>query len=260
MERPLILLSNDDGFDAQGLVTLREELARFAQVVVCAPRTNQSASSHSLTLNTVLRLSRIDEDVYALDGTPADCVYVALHSEQRVLPRRPDMVVSGMNLGPNLGVDVVYSGTVAAAREAANRGIPAVAISADVRAHRQSAAVLGAEVVRAAHSELVRQKTAVAPLLNVNIPAGERWVLRATRLGRRLYHDEVIYRQDPRRREYLWIGGSRVRHEGDADTDTVAWDRGEASLTPLTLDMLSREHAPLAETITTLVELEPGRE
>ncbi|HHH12021.1 MAG TPA: 5'/3'-nucleotidase SurE, partial [Sorangium sp.] len=107
--RPLILLSNDDGFDAAGLVALRTALQRFAHVVVCAPLTNQSASSHSLTLNSVLRLRRVEDDTFAVDGTPADCVYIALHAAERILPRWPDMVVSGMNHGPNLGIDVVYS-------------------------------------------------------------------------------------------------------------------------------------------------------
>jgi 5'-nucleotidase len=249
--RPLILLSNDDGYDAHGLVVLRKALERFAEVIVCAPRSNQSASSHALTLNSVLRLKRIDATTFAVDGTPADCIYVALHSKERVLPRRPDMVVSGMNFGPNLGVDVVYSGTVAAAREAAQRGIPALAVSADARAHAENAARLGAEVAKNTWLELTEKQGQPAPLLNLNIPAGQSWQLRATQLGRRLYDDEVIYRNDPRNREYLWIGGTRVRHEGDDGTDTVAWDKGIASLTPLTLVLFSRDHAPLCDAVVT---------
>src|SRR5690606_12634476 len=148
--------------------------------------------------------------------TPADCIYVALHSGKRLLPRWPDMVVSGMNHGPNLGVDVIYSGTVAAAREAAQRGIPAVAVSADARANREAAAALGAQVVEKTWHELDerghlrshRREQILTPLLNVNIPRGDEWQVMSTRLGRRLYADDVIYRRDPRRREYLWIGGS----------------------------------------------------
>jgi 5'-nucleotidase len=250
MDRPLILLSNDDGFDAHGLVVLRRALERFADVIVCAPSRNQSASSHALTLNTVLRLTRIDDTTFALDGTPADCIYVALHSKEKVLPRRPDLVVSGMNLGPNLSVDIVYSGTVAAAREAAHRGIPALAVSADARAHPENAAQLGADVARLIWTELEERRPDKAPLLNLNIPTGQSWKVCSTRLGRRLYDDDVLYRNDPRHREYLWIGGSRARHEGDEDTDTGAWDQGHASLTPISLELFSPEHASLAESVT----------
>ena len=245
--RPLVLLSNDDGVEAAGLVALRAELEAFADVIVCAPRTNQSATSHKLTLSTVLRLSRLDEKTFALDGTPADCVYVALHSERRLLPRWPDLVVSGMNHGPNLGVDVVYSGTVAAAREAANRGIAAVAISADVRAERRAAAKLGATIVEGCFRGLEREEGRAAPLLNVNIPPGKSWKVVATRPGRRLYDDEVVFRQDPRGREYLWIGGSNARHDVAEGTDTAAWEDGDASITPLTLELFDHGFAALCQ-------------
>ena len=112
---PIILLSNDDGYAAEGLRQLRTELQRHARVIVCAPEVNQSATSHSLTLGRVLRLREVADGVFAVDGTPADSVYVALHAPGRVLPRLPDLCVSGMNHGLNLGVDVFYSGTVAAA-------------------------------------------------------------------------------------------------------------------------------------------------
>jgi 5'-nucleotidase len=247
--RPLLLLSNDDGYDAAGLLALREALQRFADVIVCAPKNNQSASSHALTLHSVLRLMRIDDTTFAVDGTPADCVYVALHSEERVLPRRPDMVVSGMNHGPNLGIDVVYSGTVAAAREGAQRGIPAVAVSASSRAELGNAAKLGAAVVERTWQQLQAGPQAATPLLNINIPPGHDWTVRATRLGRRLYVDEVVYRKDPRNREYLWIGGSDVKHERTEGTDTDAWEAGSASLTPLTLELWNPTHAELTKSV-----------
>src|ERR1044071_689169 len=122
-ERPLVLLSNDDGFAAPGLLAMRDALSAFADVVVCAPELNQSATSHSLSLHRSLRLRHVEEGTFSVDGTPADCVYVALNSGARILPRRPDIAVSGLNHGLNLGIDVFYSGTVAAAREAAMRGI-----------------------------------------------------------------------------------------------------------------------------------------
>jgi len=243
--KPLVLLSNDDGWSAPGLQLLRGEVARFADVVVCAPQQNQSATSHALTLHRVLRLRRVEEHAWSVDGTPADCIYVALHSGTRVLPRAPDMVVSGMNNGPNLGIDVVYSGTVAAAREAAHRGIPAVTVSADALADKPAAAALAARIVAAALARWRRDEGS-APLLNVNVPAGERWELRATTLGRRLYQDEVIYRNDPRGLEYLWIGGSDAKHERRDGTDTDAYESGLASVTPLTLDLTAHDHQPLA--------------
>ena len=131
MDRPLVLLSNDDGHASQGIRAMRAALVEAgADVVVLAPETEQSASSHALTLNRSMRLRAVEPGVFALDGTPADCVYVALHAGTRILPRRPDLVVSGINHGMNLGQDAFYSGTIAAAREGALRGILAVAASA----------------------------------------------------------------------------------------------------------------------------------
>ncbi len=242
--RPLVLLSNDDGYDALGLAALRGELASFADVVTCAPKFNQSAASHALTLHTVLRLERIDDATFAVDGTPADCVYVALHSRDRIVPRRPDLMVSGINAGPNLGADVIYSGTVAAAREGAIRGIPAVAISCDARSERAAAAKLGANVVRAAWRLWSSEDPPNGPaLLNVNIPPGKTWTTLPTRLGVRLYDDEVIFRRDPRGREYLWIGGSEVHHDLTEGTDTAAWEAGFASVTPLAINLYAGAEA-----------------
>lgn len=257
--RPLILLANDDGVTAPNLIALRDALATRADVVICAPEFNQSATSHSLSLHRILRLRSIDERTFSLDGTPADCVYVALHSGTRVLARRPDLVVSGMNHGMNLGVDVFYSGTVAAAREAAIRGLPSIAISADVRADRAAAAALGADLALAMLSALQESPLSRAPLLNVNIPPGESWPVRATRLGARLYTEDVEYRTDPRGREYLWIGGAGVRHDHVPGSDTEAYDAGAASITPLTLDLFSGESADFASALAAQAEAARGR-
>lgn len=248
--RPLVLLSNDDGITAPGLTALREALAPHADVIVCAPEANQSATSHSLSLHRILRLRHVGAALFALDGTPADCVYVALHSGTRVLPRRPDLVVSGMNHGLNLGVDVFYSGTVAAAREAALRGIPSIAISADAGAERDAAARLGATLAIATWHALQAAPVSAgrrAPLLNVNIPPGDAWTVRATCLGARLYSEDVDYRLDPRGREYLWIGGAgEVRHDLVPGSDTEAFDAGVASVTPLSLDLWAASGASFA--------------
>ena len=258
--RPLVLLSNDDGFSAPGLVALHRALSTAADVVVCAPETNQSATSHSLSLHRVLRLRQHAEGIFAVDGTPADCVYVAVHAKTRVLPRRPDLVVSGMNHGLNLGSDVFYSGTVAAAREGAMKGIPAIAVSADTRAPFDVAAALGARLalaMLAQHQRAAAAPDGVAPwsrripLLNVNIPVptGDTWTVRPTRLGSRLYEDDVVFREDPRGREYLWIGGTSVHHDEVAGSDTEAYDAGVVSITPLTLDLWASDHAGLADAV-----------
>jgi 5'-nucleotidase len=254
---PILLLSNDDGYSAEGLQVLRRELQKHARVIVCAPEVNQSASSHSLSLHRVLRLRNVEKDVFALDGTPADCVYVALNSGDRILPRLPDLVVSGMNHGLNLSHDVFYSGTVAAAREAALRGIPAMAVSADVAADRPNAATLAARLAMTL-LELHRQKPSrMAPLFNVNIPPGHEWPVRPTKIGKRLYTQDVVYRHDPRGQEYLWIGGGAVRHDHAPGSDTEAYDEGFVSVTPITLDLVSSEHDELCSATCSSV---PSRE
>jgi 5'-nucleotidase len=242
-DRPLVLLSNDDGVFAPNLLALREALATWADVVVCAPEANQSATSHSLTLNRILRLRQVKDGIFSVDGTPADCVYVALHAARRVLSRRPDLVVSGMNHGLNLGVDVFYSGTVAAAREAAIRGLPAIAISADRDAGRAEAAALGSkQATLAAHAK----NPGRGLLLNVNVPPGKAWPVRATVIGKRLYSEDVDFRLDPRGNEYLWIGGAGVRHDQAPGSDTEAYDAGAVGVTPLTLDLTAASGAEVA--------------
>jgi 5'-nucleotidase len=209
---------------------------------VLAPETEQSASSHSLSLHRSMRLRSVEAGVFALDGTPADCVYVALHAGTRVLPRRPDLVVAGVNHGMNLGQDAFYSGTIAAAREGALRGIPSLATSAHVSLELAPVADLSVRV--AFELRDVQGATATrGPLLSLNVPVAWNGQLRATRLGARIYDEIVDFRFDPRGREYLWLGGPAVRHERDAGTDTDAYDEGVASITPLVLDLTSSADA-----------------
>jgi 5'-nucleotidase len=245
--RPLILLANDDGFRAAGLNALRAALLPEADVIVCAPDSEQSASSHSLSLHRPLRLSQHGEGVFSIDGTPADCVYTAFYAGTRILPRRPDLVLSGLNHGANLGDDVFYSGTVAAAREGALRGVPALALSAGLEADRTLAAAEAARIALA----LWRSQPTRPLLLNVNIPAGRHWQCRVTRLGGRFYTDEVEFRTDPRGREYLWLGGPGVEHRPVVGSDTEAYDAGVIGLTPLVLDLWARDAIEHAEAVVT---------
>jgi len=248
MTRLLALLANDDGYGSLGIQTLFSALRERMDVVLCAPDNEQSTTSHSLSLNRPLRLRQHSQTVFSVDGTPADCVYVALTAIGRVLSRRPDIVVSGINHGVNLGDDVFYSGTVAAAREAALKGIPAVAASAAAGASFEAAAQVVARLVERTAAEK-------RPLLyNVNFPPGDRWVLRATRLGRRIYEESVEFRRDPREREYLWIGGAGVTHRPLAGADTEAFDQGVVGITPLVLDLWSRGEQERVEALTEDVE------
>ncbi len=241
VDRPLILLSNDDGHFSRGIQALRAALQKIGDVVIAAPETEQSAASHALSLHKPLRLRRVQEGLFAIDGTPADCVYVALHAEGRVVPRRPDLVVSGINHGLNLGQDVFYSGTVAAAREGALRGVPAIAASANTKADFEEVAAVCADLA----TRVLGRTEKLPLLLNVNFP--QKWPLglRVTKLGARFYDEVLDFRKDPRNREYFWIGGPGVRHEPDPGSDTDAYDQGAVSITPLMLDLTSTAHQSL---------------
>ncbi len=256
MGRPLILLSNDDGFRAEGLILARESLGRIADVVVCAPFTEQSATSHSISLTTPLRLIEHEPGLFSVDGTPADCVYVALCAGRRVLHRSPDLVVSGINHGLNLGADVFYSGTVAAAREAALRGYRAIALSANPAASLPAAAAIAQRLVGALLEQSDAEQDRGA-LLNVNFPPGDRWAVRGTHLGTRRYEDGAEFRHDPRGGEYLWLGGAGVAHEGEEGSDTAAHDAGEVGVTPLSLQMWNAQGQPLADRLAQSVSRAP---
>lgn len=243
MARPLILLTNDDGVSAAGLIALRKAVADIGDVVVVAPATQQSATSHSITLVRPLRHEALGDNVHSVDGTPADCVYLALF-EERFLPRRPDLVLSGINHGNNLGSDVFYSGTVAGAREAAMRGIPSIAFSyAGHHGFEICTPLVRDMVVRFLASEAPIGQTV---LLNVNFPKGVARGVRPTTLGRQLYAERVVARRDPANREYFWIGGEVVHDSIEEGTDVAALRDGYASVTPLVLEATHVEHLGIA--------------
>lgn len=233
--RPLVLLSNDDGYRATGIETLRARLQEFADVILFAPEFEQSAMSHALTLHRPLRLHRIDDKTFALDGTPADCVYLALIGWDRWFKRRPDFVVSGINHGPNLGQDVFYSGTVAAAREGAFRGLPSFALSAHRGADHGRIADWFADFLAFGWERKVLQDRGPS-LLSLNFPDGWKAAVEVTRLGATKYEDLVDFRTDPRGREYAWIGGPPLPVDAKAGTDSAADAKGVASISLLSLD------------------------
>jgi 5'-nucleotidase len=232
--KPLILATNDDGVAAPGLRVLVEAVAGLGDVVVCAPAEERSGSSHAITFHTHLRAEPVRESWWRVSGTPVDCVYLAMH---HLCGRFPDLVVSGVNHGYNLGSDVFYSGTVGAAAEAYLRGVSAIAVSAERGA--DPAYAMGV-VRRLAQAILAAGRP---HLLNVNAPPpgpGEP-VVEVTRLGARKYVDSVESRTDPQGRPYYWIGGPPTRGEDREGDDTFAVAHGRISVTPLEMDITAAD-------------------
>ncbi len=242
---PLILVSNDDGVSAPGIRSLARALSRIGEVWVVAPEAEQSSMSHALTLSRPLRLKQHGPRTWSVDGTPADCIYVALH-HARLLPRAPSVVVSGINMGANLGSDVFYSGTVAAAREGALRGYASVAFSMPSNGNPGACAVRARALVTRLLAWRKENPRAAAPLLNVNFPLGRARGVRACSLGARDYENLVEIRNDPRGRQYLWIGGPILPHELVEGTDGAAVEAGYVSVTTLRLDLGRDADDPVA--------------
>ncbi len=230
----LVLLTNDDGINAKGLLTLKRELSKISQVWVVAPDREQSATSHSLTLQYPLRINKIAEKFYSVDGTPTDAVMLAVHA---IMKRRPDILISGINHGPNLGDDVTYSGTVAAAMEGTILNIPSIAVS-NINwnaKHFESTA----KFVRKLASFVLKNGLPKDTFLNVNVPDKKQAIrkFKITRLGKRVSNDVVIEKIDYRGRNYFWIGEQTSIWEKEDDTDFAAIQKGYVSITPLHLDM-----------------------
>jgi 5'-nucleotidase len=235
-----ILCSNDDGILARGLDVLERAARPLGEVWVVAPDREQSATSHALTLHHPLRPVQLGERRWQIDGTPTDCVMVAVEG---LMPDRPDFVLSGVNHGPNMGEDVLYSGTVAAAMEGLALGIPSIAVSFAGRVLRGDDHLLEDQVD--VLSRLLVHLTSLPAfpadtLLNVNIPrvpASEVKGVRLTRLGRRVFSDSLTKMKDPWGRDIVWIGGGSATWSGDDDADFVAVRDGFISVTPLHLDL-----------------------
>lgn len=247
-DRPILLLTNDDGVQAQGLRVLREALLPLGHVVVVAPTHEQSATSHAITIDRPLRHVQHAADVHSIDGTPADCVYLALY-EPRFLPRRPTLVVSGVNHGSNLGTSVFYSGTIAGAREGALRGVPAIAFSHDGNVDAPFIGRYVKDMVARMLEARVPEATGLAkdiPLVNVNFPKDEPRGVVVARVGRHIYEERVIPRLDPGGREYFWIGGEVTDYGEVAGSDKQHVDDGYVTVTALALEATADHHFELA--------------
>lgn len=241
MLKPLILVTNDDGIRAPGLAMLAAAMEPLGEVHVFAPDRQQSAVGHGVSLHRPLRVTQTAERWHMVDGTPADCVMLAVRS---LLPRRPDLVVSGINPGANLGDDVTYSGTVAGAYEAMLLRLPGIAFSNVSYApkHLETSAQVATLVARHVLSQPLPADTA----LSVNVPDMPYEALKGilmTRMGRRNYQDEIVQREDPRGGVYYWIGGAEPDHYTEAGTDFQAIESGHVSITPLHRDLTN--HAAL---------------
>lgn len=238
MPDPLILVTNDDGVHAPGIRALAEALRALGQVHVVAPDREVSACAQSLTLTKPLRAETIEPYLHAVDGTPADCVNLAF---VKLLPRRPDLVVSGINRGANLGDDIFYSGTVGGAREGTFFGVPAIAFSLAVKTDPdfQHAAAFARTLVQMVLDKGLPERT----LLNVNIPPGEPKGVEITVQGRREHEGTILEGLDPRRRTYYWIEEGRDRWVRDEVSDINAIRKGLISITPLHTD--TTHHAVL---------------
>ncbi|MGH7537154.1 MAG: 5'/3'-nucleotidase SurE [Gemmatimonadales bacterium] len=231
-----ILISNDDGILARGLSVLADACSDLGHVTVVAPDREQSATSHSLTLHRPIRATRRSDGAYQVDGTPTDCVLLALDT---LLSEKPDVVFSGVNHGPNMGEDVLYSGTVAAAMEGLAAGIPSVAFSygsfdlehLESHLHHLKRLISGIIAV---------QQFPRDTLLNVNlppIPGDQVKGVKVTSLGSRVFHEEIARMKDPWGKEIYWIGGGHVTWSGGAESDFRAVNEGYISVTPLHVDM-----------------------
>ncbi|MBI1421945.1 MAG: 5'/3'-nucleotidase SurE [Gammaproteobacteria bacterium] len=238
-----ILLSNDDGYEAPGIVCLASHLAKIAQVTVVAPDRNRSGASNSLTLDDPIRATTMPNGFIRVDGTPTDCVHLAITG---LLEQEPDIVIAGINTGANLGDDVLYSGTVAAAMEGRFLGLPALAVSllGHAPTHYDTAALVVCQLL----SRLAEAPLPVDTILNINVPdlaydalAG----LQTTRLGHRHKAEPVIKAQDPRGREIYWVGPPGEEQQAGPGTDFYAVRQGFVSITPLHVDLT--RHTALAD-------------
>ncbi|MBI3604144.1 MAG: 5'/3'-nucleotidase SurE [Nitrospirae bacterium] len=233
-----ILVTNDDGIASPGLHALAAALRRLGDVWVVAPDRERTAVGHALTLHKPLRINRLDKRVFSVNGTPSDCVNLAI---KKVLRGMPALIVSGINRGVNLGDDVTYSGTVSAALEGTILGVPSIAVSQEARRNGQAFqfGVAAAYAVRVGRAVL-RFGLPAETLLNVNVPDRPRASIagvKVTCLSRRRFEDPIVEKVDPHGRKYYWIAGTRVSWERRKDADHEALRRGMVSVTPIHLDI-----------------------
>jgi len=242
-----ILISNDDGINSAGIYALSEALAMLGEIIIVAPDRDQSAVSHSLSLYRPLRIDEVAENVYSVDGTPTDCINLAINGI--LVDRKPDLIVSGINKGENLGDDITYSGTVSAAMEGTLLGIPSIAVSLTTKSdfYFDTASHYALLVVK----HVLRRGLPEGTLLNVNIPnlpKDKVKGVKVTRQGKRVYGEHIVENIDPRGRKYYWIGGNDLGSVEIENSDIVAVRQGYVSVTPIKLDLTDYDFLEKLET------------
>lgn len=230
----LILITNDDGIHSAGLQALAAQLQSLGRVVVVAPDRERSAIGHALTLHAPLRAEEIRKDHWAVSGTPTDAVCLGIGT---LLKERPDLVISGINKGGNMGDDLTYSGTVAAAMEATLMGIPAIAVSLSAQSFKYDDFADAANVAKQLALTVIEHGLPPDTFLNINVPDQKPLGMQLTRQGKRIYEDAVVENRDPRGRSYYWIGAGELGFQNLEGTDFHAVQHGYVSVTPLHLDL-----------------------
>jgi 5'-nucleotidase len=234
VQRPLFLISNDDGVHAPGVRAMAAAVRELGDVVIVAPHVERSASSHAISIHLPLRIEQVEPNIYAVEGTPADCIMLAI---RKLLRRKPTWVLSGINRGANLGVDTIYSGTVGAAMEGTLHNIPSIAVSTYGKAREHLHYESACQVVRMllSKADLFSEVTKTS-LLNVNVPNLPFEKLRGmvvTSLGRRIYEDEMQEGVDPRGRAYYWVGAGGEMFEDIPNSDCVMLEQGYVTVSVL---------------------------
>ncbi len=233
--KPLIFLTNDDGFFSKGIEALSNNLKDLGQIYLVAPDRERSATSLSLTLRHPLRVKKIKTNTYAVDGTPADCVYLAL---KKLLPQKPSLLISGINKGPNVGQqDISYSGTVAAAIQGTFLQIPSMAVSLSPDENHQYSYDFSARIIHSIALKLLENKLPEKMTLNINFPPPPIKGIKLTELGQKRYNPEIIEKKDPRQDSYYWIGHGDPKAEGAKNSDVMVVKEGYISITPLHTDL-----------------------
>ena len=230
----LILLTNDDGIHSAGLQALAGQLQSFGRIVTVAPDRERSAIGHALTLHAPLRAEEITKDHWAVSGTPTDAVNLAIGG---LLKEKPDLVISGINKGGNMGDDLTYSGTVAAAMEATLMGVPAIAVSLAAKSFKFDDFADAAKIAKQLAATVLEHGLPADTFLNINVPDRKPLGIRLTRQGKRIYEDVVVENRDPRGRSYYWIGAGNLGFQNLEGTDFHAVQNGYVLVTPLHLDL-----------------------
>ncbi len=231
---PILLLTNDDGFYSEGIEALFNRLGDLGQIFIVAPDQEQSATSLSLTLHHPLRIKTIKPNVFAISGTPADCIYLAV---QKILPRTPDLIISGINHGPNLGQqDTSHSGTVAGAAQGTFLQIPSMAVSTMPDTSGIFNFKTAADFTHILAQHILKEGLPPGTMLNINVPPPPIKGIKLAKLGEKRYNPEIVVKKDPRNRTYYWIGTGHPKEIGDKDSDVMVFKEGFLTITPLHAD------------------------